>query len=654
MNQKNTIQRWIFALLALIRRRPLIAALLVATIFTLPLFVVLAIGLMPKQVTFAYGSPTCTKTITLLPNSEKLNSTAGFNIVQKGEFRIFGRALFATELCITPTSAPSEKTVTRLKLRLFNVAILAKSVTVKVPDYPTVNRDLTTLKTVSVADPLTLKLSSSDIVFEYILRANNKSTVCQKQQSATLACDPRPLALQHATVYAFSLDRAFDKKPVQTLSSAQIETITPIRIVQTSIADSSIQYDKPKTVTLTTDKPISSVNDISLKQKDGSDITSKVSYSGTSIQITFGAELSRGAAFTLVIGSVLAQDGGSLVSPYELHFSTSKGPKVSNLNIGQSGVSQTTNIVISFDQPILKSQDIGKELQFIIGGKPVPARLSASDASITIDPIDALPKCTSFSIILSANVSNPYGIAGDSAWQYTARTTCFDTFSIGTSAQGRQIIGYRYGNNPNPLVFVGGIHGDEQNAKRLMDKWIAELDANPDKIPVNRSIVIIPSANPDGYAVNQRVNANGKDLNRNFPANNWKATVKEPSGAILAEGGGVTALSEPESTALASFVQNVHPVFVMSFHSSGGVAVSNDAGNSRALANLYASKSGYAYRNNDTIGTFFDYDTTGAFEDWLNDKQGIGAILVELYSKYDDEFSRNKTAMWTIAQSVSF
>jgi predicted PurR-regulated permease PerM len=67
-----------------------------------------------------------------------------------------------------------------------------------------------------------------------------------------------------------------------------------------------------------------------------------------------------------------------------------------------------------------------------------------------------------------------------------------------------------------------------------------------------------------------------------------------------------------------------------------------------ALTRTYSSLSGYGAQNGSTIGNFFDYDTTGALEDWLADKKGIPAILVELSTRENDEFNRNKNAMWQV------
>jgi hypothetical protein len=124
-----------------------------------------------------------------------------------------------------------------------------------------------------------------------------------------------------------------------------------------------------------------------------------------------------------------------------------------------------------------------------------------------------------------------------------------------------------------------------------------------------------------------------------------------PSGQYAEKGGGEYSLSEPESAAIANYITSLSPKLVVSYHSVGPVVVGNDSGNANGLASVYASKTGYPYKTNSNIGNYFDYDTTGALEDWLHDKQDRPTILIELASRYSDEFSRNKTAMWLMAQS---
>ena len=68
-------------------------------------------------------------------------------------------------------------------------------------------------------------------------------------------------------------------------------------------------------------------------------------------------------------------------------------------------------------------------------------------------------------------------------------------------------------------LLVSGTHGDEAIAVEAMIYAIAYFTSDsvyPD-LDKNITIDFIPVHNPDGYAENQRENATGKDLNRDFP-----------------------------------------------------------------------------------------------------------------------------------------
>ena len=70
----------------------------------------------------------------------------------------------------------------------------------------------------------------------------------------------------------------------------------------------------------------------------------------------------------------------------------------------------------------------------------------------------------------------------------------------------------------NGVLVVGVIHGDEPQGKYLIEKY---LDLNR-----NTRIAFIPELNPDGRILGTRVNANGVDLNRNFPTKTWVLSEK--------------------------------------------------------------------------------------------------------------------------------
>lgn len=599
-----------------------------------------------------FAGDTCKNSYILLPSLGKV-AQSGFDIKYTNYLDIFGTHLFAGRVCFKPNKIPSENSSVVLPRTVINRWIITKKYILTINRFPKLNADLSKLQSLPTTEPIAFKLSQPDVLFSYVLHADGKSTNCEKTNAVDINCNPKTLELKHGTAYEFALERRFGDEPVETLSTAEITTVQPINIVQSSIPNGTIVYDKPSSITLTVDKMLKS-SDSARLMANGVTQELKTSLQDKTLLISFARELERGVVYTLIISDVKASDGGTLTMPYTLNFTTSKGPRVSRANIGTSGVDYNQDVILFFDQILDSNSANMGEISLIVDGKAVQFSGKVAGNSLVINPNNPFGKCSTISINVGSGVKNPAGIFGESKWSLQSRANCYDTISIGKSVQGRSIVGYKFGSGSSSVLYVGGIHGDEKNAKHILEKWIIELNANPGKIPANRSIVVIPSANPDGYAKSSRTNVNGINLNRNFPANNWKQSIKEPSGNLLPSGGGSAPLSEPEALALANYTTQLHPQMVMSYHSAAAIVVGNDAGNSRNLAALYAAKSQYIYKTNDTIGNTFDYDTTGAYEDWLSDKPGIPGILIELKSKNEDEFLRNKTAMWLIAQSTSF
>jgi len=137
---------------------------------------------------------------------------------------------------------------------------------------------------------------------------------------------------------------------------------------------------------------------------------------------------------------------------------------------------------------------------------------------------------------------------------------------LGLSVEGREIESYTFGNGKTQLVFVGGIHGGyEWNTVILAYEFMDYLNTNPEFIPKNLTITVIPSANPDGVfkiigkegrftiadvpaggsKETGRLNAHAVDLNRNFDCD-WKATGIWQNKTVS---GGDKPFSEPESEA---------------------------------------------------------------------------------------------------------
>jgi g-D-glutamyl-meso-diaminopimelate peptidase len=226
--------------------------------------------------------------------------------------------------------------------------------------------------------------------------------------------------------------------------------------------------------------------------------------------------------------------------------------------------------------------------------------------------------------------------------------------TIGTSAGGRAIESYRFGFGSQTIVLVGGIHGGyEWNTVLLAYEMIDYFLENPDSVPENVSLYIIPSANPDGqFTVTGvdgrftpdditgsielgRFNANQVDLNRNFacdwqPEGLWGDTVVS---------GGVVPFSEPETAALRTFFLREKPAAVVFWHSKAdGIFVGScDDGYQPAkdVAEIYGRASGYR-----VYQEFTAYPISGDASDWLA-TQNIPSFTVELETRSQTEYSEN-------------
>ncbi|MEK7153244.1 MAG: DUF2817 domain-containing protein [Patescibacteria group bacterium] len=576
----------------------------------------------------------------------------GFDAKPAGVITIADYPVLSRTTCVTPTAPPKEKTLETITLQLSEYGIFKKQVRISTGSLPVLKSQVRVDTPISTKDPLIFKLDQTDRVFTYRLLANGQGVDCSKQSTA-LRCETVGLSLSQATRYDFSLQRLFKDNLVKTVFEQTLATVEPIQVSSSSIGAGQMVQNVPSEVVFTLNKPAESLGSIHLFT--GADATLRelpitVSQSGAMVTVHFTEALPRSASFSVLIEQITAVDGGYLAIPFTLPFKTSGGPKVLGLNIGSAKVKPGGAVVITLDSAVAPGQAFGTFVRIESGEGIVAAAVSAQGRTITIKPTTALAPCAAFTVKMLDGLQNEFGVSGGSAWQFKSRTLCQTVFSIGTSVQGRSITAYRFGSGPNKIIFVGGTHGDEKSSVFILNTWIDQLELNPTRIPAHTTIIVIPNLNPDGYAAGRRTNANNVDLNRNFPSNSWKQGVTMPDKSYNANGGGEQPLSEPESRALANYVLGQSPRLVLTYHAAGSVVVPNDSGDSNSLAITYGQKSSVGYMGNNQTGTFFEYDTTGAFEDWLHDKPGIPALLVELSTKTSSDYNGHQNAMWYIAQ----
>lgn len=119
------------------------------------------------------------------------------------------------------------------------------------------------------------------------------------------------------------------------------------------------------------------------------------------------------------------------------------------------------------------------------------------------------------------------------------------------------------------VLVIGGIHGDEYASTSIAFKWMQQLQKERDGRLHWR---FIPALNADGLLrkKSQRQNANGVDLNRNFPSADWnrlaldywtRKDYKNPRRYP-----GKISASEPETQGLIAQINNFKPDIIVSIH----------------------------------------------------------------------------------------
>ena len=162
----------------------------------------------------------------------------------------------------------------------------------------------------------------------------------------------------------------------------------------------------------------------------------------------------------------------------------------------------------------------------------------------------------------------------------------------------------------NSLI-IGVFHGDEPQGKFLIEEYI--------KNNVTDSLSFIPCLNPDGMQLGQRTNANGVDLNRNFPTKNWELTKKNEFF------GGETPASEIETQFVIDIIQEYKPSLILTLHAPFKVV--NYDGPAKEIAEKISKIIKYP------VEASIGYPTPGSFGTFAGIERQIPTITLELDEK---------------------
>ncbi len=611
-------------------------AILVGVGFFLALYVLTFV--VPKPVVFSYSGDNCIRRISLFPQLLK-QEKAGFELSHKGIKSVGSLEVLATRVCFKATEPPKAGSSIVAEAPL-GVILGRTTYNITVPSAPKAKTE--TLKApVPATKPLTIKLSSSDRVYTYYLKGNDDITRCTPTNDG-VSCDPTELRFKQSASYKVTLERWFDNKVVETPLSTTIDTLKAVSVTSGTLTNKQVVYDKPTSFTFNTDKPLRSTKVALENAKDGSPVKNVVAkVSGKTLTVSLAEQLARENAYRLRIASLEATDGSNLIEPMTVEFAVSGGPKVASVNVGTSKVDRNANIILTFDQPISDPSVVAKYISFT-GGTAVVSRITETQIAVKLS---SLPLCQAFSITVLKDFPSKYSIATKSDWKFSSRTICHTTGIYGYSLKGRPLVAYYFGASGPVTMYVGAIHGNESSSSVLMKSWIDELEANPAKLSGKR-VVVVPTTNPDGVAAGTRTNSRGVNLSRNFPTSNWTSDINDTDGKHIG-GGGSAPLSEPESKALAVLTSQLSPRLLLSFHAVGNLVIGDPGGLSATMAAKYASMVGYRNATGTSSSTF-DYDITGAYEDWSYRNMGIQSMVIELGSYTYASIGTHRQALWAM------
>jgi protein MpaA len=187
------------------------------------------------------------------------------------------------------------------------------------------------------------------------------------------------------------------------------------------------------------------------------------------------------------------------------------------------------------------------------------------------------------------------------------------------------------------VLVLGAIHGDELSSGAVALHWIA-LAQQPAQMPQPVHWRFIPVLNPDGVMMrpSRRTNANGVDLNRNFPTPDWERdapvywaqrTHKDPR-----RWPGNRPLSEPETRYLYQQMQSFRPHLIVSIHAPYGVLDFDGP-------SVPPSRLGRLYL--DQVGIF-----PGSLGNYSGVHKGVPVVTIELPNSMRTPLDAEVRQMW--------
>ncbi len=270
-----------------------------------------------------------------------------------------------------------------------------------------------------------------------------------------------------------------------------------------------------------------------------------------------------------------------------------------------------------------------------------------------------------------------------------SRNQLFETFSIGKSVLGKELICFKLGEGPNKVFYNGAHHALEWITSALLVKFLKEIsDAylngeeyygyDTGHIFERSSLYVVPMVNPDGvelvkngaegsmrrsqliqwnhgsdnFSTTWQANIRGVDLNHNYSAGWSIAKEMEDGYGIHGPGptrfGGEEPESEPETRAMVHFSREQQFNLSLCYHTQGEEIyyqyMKYTPKKSAELAQMFAKASGYRLARPAGIASH------GGYKDWFlktfmkpsfTIEAGVGTNPLPI-EQLDDIYQKNK------------
>ncbi len=238
-------------------------------------------------------------------------------------------------------------------------------------------------------------------------------------------------------------------------------------------------------------------------------------------------------------------------------------------------------------------------------------------------------------------------------------------FSVfGWSVKKRPLVSFEVGptDSTKKTIVQCGIHGDELPALPMCLYLIEEIRLSKRPPPTGIRLVIQPLLNPDGMLGTRkptRNNANGVDINRNFPTKDWTAKAhvswKTKDRADPRKFPGAQSNSEPETRAILAAIEREKPQKIISIHTPLGFLDLDTKGSKKGADADKLRRARYLAVNMSKNSGNYKFKSFGFYPgslgNWAGNERDIPVYTLELppggsKSTVDSHWKKFRVALW--------